>query len=63
MIDSLVHVATNMEDNEKRYELMLKSLQLFVQQGIEAKKASERAEVFGSQKVSRWEGENGSVFL
>ena len=39
MVDSLVHVARHLQDGEQRYELMMKALQVFVQQGIEAKRA------------------------
>ena len=46
-----MHVATTLKDVEQCYELMLKSLQLFVRQGIEARKASERAEALSSHKV------------
>ena len=44
MVNSLVYVANHLRENEERQELMLKSLQLFVQQGIEANKASDRAD-------------------
>jgi len=39
VVDSLVHVARHLQDGEQRYELMMKALQVFVQQGIEAKRA------------------------
>ena len=44
MVNSLVYMANHLQESEERQELMLKSLQLFVQQGIEAKKASDRAD-------------------
>lgn len=44
MVSSLVYVANHLHECGKRQELMLKALQLFVQQGIEAKKASDRAD-------------------
>ena len=43
VVDSLLHVAQHLEDREQRYELMMKALQVFVQQGIEAKRAGEKA--------------------
>ena len=39
VVDSLVHVARHLQDGDQRYELMMKALQVFVQQGIEAKRA------------------------
>lgn len=50
-MNSLLHVAQHLQDTEQRYELMLKAMQLFVQQGIEAKRASERADAQSSHKV------------
>ena len=44
VVDSLLYVANKLKDCEARRELMLKSLQLFVQQGIAAKKASDKAD-------------------
>ncbi len=43
VVDSLVHVATHLEDKQQRFELLDMSMQLFVQQGIEARRASEVA--------------------
>lgn len=51
VVDSLVHVARHLQDREQRYELMMKALQVFVQQGVEAKRASEKADVHSSHKV------------
>ena len=51
VVDSLVHVARHLQDGEQRYELMMKALQVFVQQGIEAKRASEKADVQTTHKV------------
>lgn len=51
VVDSLVHVATHLKDKQQRYELLDMSLQLFVQQGIEARRASERADATSSHKV------------
>ena len=51
VVDSLIHVAKHLEDKEKRYDLLCRSLKLFVQQGIEAKRASERAEAPSTHKV------------
>ena len=51
VVDSLIHVAEHLEDKEKRYDLLCRSLKLFVQQGIEAKRASERAEAPSTHKV------------
>ena len=45
-----MYVANNLADCEARRELMLKSLQVFVQQGIEAKIASDKADI--THKVS-----------
>lgn len=50
VVNSLVYVAKHLESKEESQKLMLKSLQLFVQQGIEAKKASDKADA--SHKVS-----------
>ncbi len=44
VVNSLVYVANHLEDKEEGLKLMRKSLQLFVQQGIEAKKASDKAD-------------------
>ena len=46
-----MHVARHLQDGEQRYELMMKALQVFVQQGIEAKRASEKADVQTTHKV------------
>ena len=54
VVDSLVHVARHLQDGEQRYELMMKALQVFVQQGIEAKRASEKADVQTTHKVKHW---------
>ncbi len=43
VVDSLVHVATHLKDKQQRFELLDMSMQLFVQQGIEARRASEVA--------------------
>lgn len=51
MVDSLIHVAEHLDDSEKRYDLLCRSLKLFVQQGIEAKRASERADASSTHKV------------
>lgn len=51
VVDSLIHVAKHLQVNEKRYELLCLSLKLFVQQGIEAKRASERADASSTHKV------------
>lgn len=48
-----MHVARHLQDREQRYELMMKALQVFVQQGVEAKRASEKADVHSSHKVRR----------
>ena len=48
----MIHVAKHLEDKEKRYDLLCRSLKLFVQQGIEAKRASERAEAPSTHKVN-----------
>ena len=50
VVDSLVHLATHLEDRQQRFELLDQSMQLFVQQGIEAHRASEAAT--SSHKVS-----------
>lgn len=52
VVDSLIHVAKHLEDKEKRYDLLCRSLKLFVQQGIEAKRASERADASSTHKVN-----------
>lgn len=44
VLNSLVYMAKHMEDQEERQKLLVKTLQLFVQQGIEAKKASDKAD-------------------
>eukprot|EP00731_Ephydatia_muelleri_P032330 Em0023g837a len=44
LLTCLEHVSSHMEDPGQRYELLLKALKLFVQQGVEAKRASERSE-------------------
>ena len=51
VVDSLVHVARHLQDGEQRYELMMKALQVFAQQGIEAKRAGEKADVLTTHKV------------
>ena len=51
MVDALLHVAKHLSGVEQRHDLMLRALQLFVQQGIEAKKASDRADAPSSHKV------------
>ncbi len=43
VVDSLVHIATHLKDKQQRFELLDMSMQLFVQQGIEARRASEVA--------------------
>lgn len=42
VVNSLVYVASHLQDKEECQKLMLKSLKLFVQQGIDAKKASDK---------------------
>ena len=44
MVNSLVYVAHHLKDQKEGEKLMRKSLQLFIQQGIEAKKASDKAD-------------------
>lgn len=51
VVNSLVYVAKHLQDQEESRKLMFKSLQLFVQQGIDAKKASDKADA--SHKVRR----------
>ena len=51
-MDSLVHVARHMRDAEQRCELLLRTLQLFVQLGVEAKRASERADAQSTHKAT-----------
>lgn len=52
VVDSLVHVANHLKGKQERYELLDMSLQLFVQQGNEARRASERADATSSHKVA-----------
>ena len=59
VVDSLVYVAHQLADSEARRELLLKSLQLFVQQGIEAKKASDKADIT-HKVISAREGRGGA---
>lgn len=49
MVDSLTFLARNLDNSEQRIELLLKTLQLFIQQGIAAKRASDSAQ--SSHKV------------
>lgn len=51
LLTCLEHVSSHMEDPGQRYELLLKALKLFVQQGVEAKRASERSEDPSTVKV------------
>ena len=51
LLTCLEHVSSHMEDQGQRYELLLKALKLFVQQGVEAKRASERSEDPSTVKV------------
>ena len=44
MTDSLTFVARYLDDVEQRRDLLLKALQLFIQQGISAKRASDTAQ-------------------
>jgi len=56
VVDSLSYVAQELTDSEARQELTLKSLQLFVQQGIEAKRASDKADITHKVWVCRKRG-------
>ena len=49
MMDSLSFLARYLGNGDQRKELLLRSLQLFIQQGIRAKKASDSAQ--SSHKV------------
>ena len=49
MMESLIFVARHLDDTDRRRDLLLKTLQLFIQQGIVAKSASDTAQ--SSHKV------------
>ena len=49
MMDSLTFIARYLDNTDQRRDLLLKTLQLFIQQGITAKKASDTAQ--SSHKV------------
>ena len=56
-MESLTYVARHLDDQEQRHELLLKTLQLFIQQGIGAKRASDSAQ--SSHKVREGGGREG----
>lgn len=49
MMESLTFIARYLDDTEQRRDLLLKTLQLFIQQGITAERASDTAQ--SSHKV------------
>ena len=53
VMNSLTHVASHLDNDGKRRDLLMKTLQIFVQQGIEAHRASERNEAQFSHKVCK----------
>ena len=59
MMESLTYVARHLDDSDQRQDLLLKTLQLFIQQGIAAKRASDTTQ--GSHKVGEEEGEEEEV--
>ncbi len=52
MVDALLHVAPHLTDTDQRMELITRSLQLFVQLGIDSKRASEKVELLSSHKAT-----------
>ena len=52
-MDSLAFLARYLDNEEQRRELLLKMLQLFIQQGILAKKASDSAQSSHKVRPSR----------